>query len=278
MDNTWLDHVHFIMGVSEPTGYENEPEERFLPLPSALYPTLFDHEMAGQTNDCMFYDRLLKENDCKKVLELGCGTGRMLRYLMGKGYRTTGIDLSRSMLCHNKTGALVAQMRMEQLGFAPVFDAVIIPQNTLNLLRSEKRISQCLKEIRAIVTGPKLLITHLFIPDARLLKSPGKKHFQFSIFDLDHPKKLIKESLRHYDPAHQQLVLEERYKFRDMDNSNKNRNYTNTLTLAAFSKHKWVDIFYKNNFTILQQNSTFNENPEPDAQSTTLLFCAKSMG
>ncbi len=65
--------------------------------PYAELPELYDLEHAGFTEDIDLYLRLA-EVVGDPILELGCGTGRVLAPLAAAGHRITGIDRSRSML------------------------------------------------------------------------------------------------------------------------------------------------------------------------------------
>jgi SAM-dependent methyltransferase len=65
--------------------------------PYAELPELYDLEHAGFTEDIELYLRLA-EVVGDPILELGCGTGRVLRPLAAAGNRITGIDRSRPML------------------------------------------------------------------------------------------------------------------------------------------------------------------------------------
>jgi SAM-dependent methyltransferase len=65
--------------------------------PYAEIPELYDLEHAGFTEDVDLYLRLA-EVVGDPILELGCGTGRVLGPLAATGNRVTGIDRSRPML------------------------------------------------------------------------------------------------------------------------------------------------------------------------------------
>ncbi|MGH2616222.1 MAG: class I SAM-dependent methyltransferase, partial [Thermomicrobiales bacterium] len=65
--------------------------------PYAELPELYDLEHAGYAEDIDLYLRLA-EVVGDPVLELGCGTGRVLAPLAAAGHRLTGIDRSRPML------------------------------------------------------------------------------------------------------------------------------------------------------------------------------------
>jgi SAM-dependent methyltransferase len=65
--------------------------------PYAELPELYDLEHAGFSEDIDLYLRLA-EVVGDPILELGCGTGRVLAPLAAAGHRTTGIDRSQPML------------------------------------------------------------------------------------------------------------------------------------------------------------------------------------
>jgi SAM-dependent methyltransferase len=64
------------------------------------------------TSDFGFYLSLAKQ--CNgKVLDVGCGTGRVLRELLKAGYDAVGVDLSEEMLA-------VAKLKLTEAGFNPL--------------------------------------------------------------------------------------------------------------------------------------------------------------
>jgi SAM-dependent methyltransferase len=65
--------------------------------PYAELPELYDLEHAGYSDDIDLYLRLA-EVVGDPILELGCGTGRVLAPLAAAGHRITGVDRSRPML------------------------------------------------------------------------------------------------------------------------------------------------------------------------------------
>ena len=45
-----------------------------------------------------FYDKLLRKNNCKSILEVGCGAGHRGKLFKDKGYEYLGLDISEEML------------------------------------------------------------------------------------------------------------------------------------------------------------------------------------
>jgi SAM-dependent methyltransferase len=114
------------MNEGRESGYENEPEETFAPLPLERYCSFYHLEMHA-VEDRSFYRNQLQQHGCHSVLELGCGTGRICDYLQHCGFTVIGIDNSRPMLAF--TGASrctpTIEMDMCRLGLRRRFDHVL---------------------------------------------------------------------------------------------------------------------------------------------------------
>lgn len=267
------------MSSKEPTGYENEPDEIFTPLPAQLYPALYHLEMSDFIDDGSFYLTKLQDHGCKAVLELGCGTGRIAEYLKRSGLYPVGIDISREMLNYSKTinCSASAQMDMCQLGFCSCFDAVIIPYNTLNLLGSLEAIKQCLDEIKSVLTGPRLLLAHLHTPSSAQLQNQHKRLFQFHLFDRPEGGKIVKESITYYDAETDSLTLDERYKIRplsDKPGSYNKINYSQTFQLKTYKPDKWSEIITKSGYSIISKDSNFTNHQPQKVNESNLIITA----
>ncbi len=268
------------MSPLELSGYENEPEETFTPLPADLYCTFFDLEMSVQSYDCRYYEKILAQSGCRNLLELGCGTGRIIGHLADKGYRTVGIDNSLAMLSHQRDRHVspVALMDMRQLGFQKhTFDSVIIAHNTLNLLGETKAIRRCLSEVCDILTRDGLLLLQIFAVTEKLQKMADKRLFQFELFDTFNNGKLVKETIKLYQPDSNNLVLEERYKLRSFDNPAANRNYRQFFSLAAFPPRHWFKLIYDSGFSVCSTHADYTGDPFISGNDPTLLVIARPL-
>ncbi len=265
------------MNKPEPTGYENEPDECFLPLPADLYCSFFHHQTLDSAEEYSYYQDILTKHSCQNILELGCGTGRISEYLFNAGLNMVGIDNSRERLSFSGHSRQVPSVEMDmlRLGFSRSFDATILPCNTLNLLQTEQRIKHCLAEIRQVLRSSGLLILHLFVPDRAMINNGGKKLFQFNLSDLADGVKLIRETIRTYDPGASLVTLEERYKIRRLSNNQKKENYAQTFQLAAFPAQTWLDIVSKSGFSVLSTHGHFNQSTFLENQDSTLLLVAQ---
>jgi ubiquinone/menaquinone biosynthesis C-methylase UbiE len=62
-----------------------------------IYDELFSATMDYE-KEVDFYDKILRKNKCKRVLEVGCGCGHRGKFFIAKGYDYTGLDISEGML------------------------------------------------------------------------------------------------------------------------------------------------------------------------------------
>lgn len=99
-----------------------------------IYQTLFDYD-----EEFKFYDKHLKENEIKSVVELGCGTGNLAKRLQEAGYEYLGIDLFDEMLQIAKTTAPKAkflQADARNFELEEKQDCVIITGRSISYLTS----------------------------------------------------------------------------------------------------------------------------------------------
>jgi SAM-dependent methyltransferase len=72
------------------------------------------------------------------VLELGCGTGRITRQLVRRGFRVTAVDESAEMLARVGVAETV-EARIEELDLGRRFDAVVLASNLVNVEPGQRR-------------------------------------------------------------------------------------------------------------------------------------------
>src|SRR5665647_3929063 len=89
-----------------------------------MYQHVFDYDQ-----EYNFYDSIFKSNNCKKILEVGCGSGMLARRFLKNGYDYQGLDLYNEMLniARLETASdRFIQCDMRDLSFDQQFDAVLI--------------------------------------------------------------------------------------------------------------------------------------------------------
>jgi ubiquinone/menaquinone biosynthesis C-methylase UbiE len=130
------------------------------------------------THDISFY---LKHIPPKaRVLELGCGTGRVTRPLLEHGMTVTGVDLSRDMLdlCRERLRSLnprsyrLIQGDMTCVITEESYDAVIIPYSSFSLLESHQKRLETLNHIRGMLNPGATVYIDYEAPDPYVQVSP----------------------------------------------------------------------------------------------------------
>ncbi len=265
--------------MNDPFPEHKELEEIFMPLSNKQYAEFYSIEMETFIQDIQFYQDQCKNG--RRILELGCGTGRISRALSASGYSVTGLDISFFMLtqaCKQRCNPpWYVCMDMTQMAFNMLFDHILIPYNTLNLLQDTSTISSCLQQAKTCLEPGGSLLLQLHIPDQQLIDLNGGKLFQFQTFSLAKPDKgmLIKETLRSYHSQQQEIRLEERYRVRPEGNISGKEDLSHILHLAAFPVQPWLDLLQKSGFHKLSLFGDYNSRPFLARQDSILLIKAQ---
>lgn len=125
-----------------------------------------------------------------RILELGCGTGRITLALAESGFDILGIDLSLPMLrvLRHKAAALcdraarpplLAAMDMGRPGFAGPFAAILCPFSAFTYLLGEEERTRALTAIRAALAPGARFLLDVFIPDPRVEARMGQEIFDY---------------------------------------------------------------------------------------------------
>ncbi len=121
--------------------------------PESFNPQLYTMLHTGTDGDVAFYRKFCEPG--LRVLELGCGAGRITIPVCKNGCDVVGLDAHRGMLQmarekalntkHMKGSLALVQGDMRKFSFASLFDRVIIPFNSLYCLGGKDGIEQCLR-------------------------------------------------------------------------------------------------------------------------------------
>ncbi len=110
-----------------------------------MYQHVFDYDQEFE-----FYDKLLRRNNCRKILEIGCGSGMLARRFVLNGYDYLGLDLYDEMLAIARaevpSGRFI-QCDMRNLAFDGEFDAVLITGRSIAYVTENKGILDTLNGV-----------------------------------------------------------------------------------------------------------------------------------
>lgn len=253
--------------------YHREPEEVFLPLGEKRWARYYDLEMADYCEDRLYYQKRLTE--AGRVLELGCGSGRIAAALAKDDRTVVGIDIAKARLAAAQQlacpGFAPLCMDMTALGFAAAsFHAILIPYNTLNLILDRQKLQNCLNECKRVLRPGAEIHLQLHTPADSFCQN-GKKTFQFMICKRPGGGKVIKEILKKYDPRQKTIDVEERYRVRPMTVPEANKDYCQRYTILGFSAAIWFKLFTDSGFVIENLAGGFDGRPYLAGESTELI-------
>lgn len=256
--------------------YQDEPNDVFLHLPEDLAASFYALEMENFSEDSVFFEKVLPKHGA--VLEMGCGTGRVARYLAKENRPLTGIDISIPMLRlatqHRHPHCSFLCMDLLAPAFRKPFDTILIPYNTLNLLTSRPTILSCLLGCKANLHREGRLVVQLFIPTMDFLGN-ARPTFQFQMFDRPDGGRIIKEILKKYVGETQTIQMEERYRIRPMQEGLANEDYHAITSIAAFSLKKWLSLFAEATFIPEHIYGNYSRAPYDAALSSCCLLVLK---
>ena len=135
---------------------------------------LYEVDMARSMpfDDAGFYAAICREQG-GRVLELGCGTGRILLQLLAAGIDAVGIDRSAAMLdtlrarAGDRVGRLkLCRMDVRALGFDRVFGAVLCPYSLITYMTAPDDAALLLSQARRVLVEGGILAIDAFIPRA----------------------------------------------------------------------------------------------------------------
>ncbi len=121
-------------------------------------------------DDVAFY-RDLAAAHAGPVLELGCGTGRILIELLAAGVEAFGIDRSLPMLARlcrdaQARGLMprVAQSDLRALGVGGHFGTILLPYSLVTYLTEPAQASAVLRELRTRLASGGRIVLDAFVP------------------------------------------------------------------------------------------------------------------
>ena len=149
-----------------------------------MHPDLYHAHHNRYLEDLPFWLELVAQTG-DPVLEMGCGTGRVLIPLAEAGYHTTGLDHDLSMLKFIHTKITRGIQRAPLLIAADIcdfnlntqFPLIVLPCNTFNTLPETKRLA-CLRCVRGHLEPGGLFAVSMPNPD-RLKRLPARSVEEF---------------------------------------------------------------------------------------------------
>lgn len=177
-----------------------------------LYARFYDLDYAGFDADLYMVEQFAARCG-SPILELGCGTGRVLIHLGRGGYHLTGIDISDEMLqvARSKVAAekldgrvTLLKQDMRELDLDGTFSLAFAAVNSfLHVMTVDDQL-RTLGAIRQHLEPGGILLLDLFNPDLdRLLESRGQMVLDKLITDPETGHQVMKFRTQTVDPGQQ---------------------------------------------------------------------------
>ena len=125
-----------------------------------MYQHIFDYD-----REFNFYNRILSENNCHDILEIGCGTGMLARRFINRGYEYLGLDLNTEMLNIARDEVMngkFIQGDMRDLPFQEQFDSVLITGRSIAYVLENQEITDTLTGVHNALKDDGLFIVGFF--------------------------------------------------------------------------------------------------------------------
>ncbi len=125
-----------------------------------MYQYVFDYDKEFE-----FYDTILKRHNCKKILEIGCGSGMLARRFLRNGYDYLGLDLFNEMLEIARlevNSDKFIQCDMRNLSFQKQFDSVMITGRSISYVIENQGIIDTLKGVHESLVDNGLFVFGVF--------------------------------------------------------------------------------------------------------------------
>ena len=171
-------------------------------------PQRYDDQYWWKKNDIEFWKNIYNQNKGKKVLELGCGTGRLAIPLIKCGADYTGIEISQEFcdyaekkIISNGLKPNIINEDFRDFNTNDQYDIIFIGFNTFLHLLTDSDALQCLESVKKHMHSQSLFYIDIFVPDPLFLYSPEKRVKNLEYVDSANNKTMYVDEICHYDKS-----------------------------------------------------------------------------
>lgn len=179
----------------------------------AIYHDAVQYELLAQMTapqDIPFYRALVAESG-GAVLELGCGTGRVLIELAKSGVEAVGVDLSPALLelarhkAENEgVGVTLALGDIRSFDLGRSFPHIFVTYNTFNHLLDLDSVRDCLQSLMRHMDADSRMVIDTFQPSLAFLgDQPEQRRAILRYLDPHTGQEVVLYEENHYEPATQ---------------------------------------------------------------------------
>ena len=157
-------------------------------------PALYDLEYDTQTEDVIFYVKTAHQS-AGKVLELGCGNGRITLPIARSGLKIIGLDNNPKMLTHfrNKLShepesvqqrVQILEADYRDIPNCGLFSLILLPFNALHHCNDHHDVLKLLECVKTRLTPNGRFVLDCYLPDPVLYqRDPNARYAEQSMID-----------------------------------------------------------------------------------------------
>jgi SAM-dependent methyltransferase len=222
------------------------------------------------------------------VLELGCGTGRVLIPIAAAGIEVVGLDLSAHMLakCRQKLAAQpedvqrrvrLVQSRMTEFSLGETFGAIIIPFRPFQHLVSVADQLACLQCVNAHLRMGGILAFDLFQVDLRKISIPGPTEETEDLPEFSLPNGRRMRRCNRFVASHRaEQYNEVEIIYYITDKSGKMERLVQGFPFRYFFRYEVEHLLVRTGFQIGEIYGNFDKSPLAD-NSPEMIFVARKI-
>jgi len=236
-------------------------------------------------DDIPFYIEYAKKTG-GKVLELGCGTGRVSIALAREGIKVTGIDLSEQMLeIFNKKISMEPELKakinlvhgnMANFNLNDKFSLIIAPFRAFQALTDDTDIINSLNCIYEHLDINGIFIINVFKPYKNLDESwCYAEKIQWERFDEKTGNYVVKKHWGDKIDVKNQIIYPH-LAYEVTDPSGKKSLYIEDLRLKYYYEYQLEDILVKSGFNIIERFGWYDKKSIEEANREIIFVCNKN--
>jgi SAM-dependent methyltransferase len=227
----------------------------------------YDEWLKERTDDVTYYSEFFKGFN-GRVLELACGTGRLLLPIAKSGVTIDGLDSSEDMLAVLRSKAKKLGLNgiqsynqpMDNFSLATHYEAIFVASGSFQLLTSTEDILNSLKCIRRCLADKGFLILDLFVPWEEIITQKCDSYHVTR--DVSRPDGMRSIVLERYSVSIPKQIKYGTYRYEFYDQKHLTECIVDDLSIRWYWKDEFVNLLKSAHFSkieVLTRSSLYDE-------------------